>query len=822
MKKLLFFFMFHVSCSYSQDYFNPLFLGSDVDSIDDLSYLSDGNNIPPGNYLLSVMVGDKFIKNINIKFKESANKKVVACFTQDNIDIIPFNDVAISKFTSVNHNDECIDIQKYIPEFSYDVDISKLRLILSVPQIYLQSINSTLANESDWDDGITALITNYNINGSYSKNRDMDDYLSSFVYLNNRLNIGSWRFNASTYFSKNKVGSSSTDEWNTSNIFITKSINSIKSMLTVGQSSLGSVLFDTNTYVGISLATFNQMLPESEKGYSPIIKGIAESRSKITIKQYGNIIYQDYINPGPYSIDNLSSVGSSGDYEVELTSEQGVVTRSIVPYSTLPNLLRAARYNYLLSVGRLDITNAHKSKFFQGSYSYGLPLGFTLYSGAQIANNYQAIGLGLAKDIGRFGALSFDSIQAKSKIGDDQYVGGSYRGLYAKAFSETGTNFQLTGYRYSTSDYYSLAEANYKHSTVYDVNNNVSFSLSERRKNSFQVNLTQSIGDYGQLYLWGNINSYWGNNKKSQNIQLGWNKTFTELNNVILSSSYNRNTYNGKVDNVFYVSMSMPLTNSMDKNRIYLSNSTSYTDAKYNSSTGLYGTALDNKLNYNVYQTDSNNMPNSSNLSLRYKASVTEISAGASLSGSSQQIDYGLNGSVLLHQGGLILAREAHDTAILVEAKGATGAQIDGAGENLTIGRNGYALVPYATPYHYNDVSLSEETFSTDYAVDAKVLKVAPTHGAISKVVFDVRKGYNFLVSLNYNGQNVKFGTLVTSVSANNVAIVNDDSTVYLTGVQAGSEYIAKIDKDTSCSFTINYNERDNLEGINQISLTCR
>lgn len=822
-KLLLLSWCLHVSYSYSQDYFNPLFLGADVESIDDLSYLSAGNNVTPGNYALNLTIGDDFIKNINIKFKEDINKKVIACFTQSNIDIIPFNNDAINKLNYSNNNDEdCIDIQKHIPDFSYDVDISKLRLTLLIPQIYLQSVRSTLADESDWNEGITALITNYNINGSYSKNKGMDDYLSSFINLNNRINIGSWRFNTNTYFSQNKVGKKSRYEWDTSNIFATKSINVIKSILTVGQNTLGSMLFDSNTYAGISLATSNEMLPESEKGYSPTIKGIADSRSKITVRQNDSIIYQDYINPGPYSIDNLYSVGSSGDYEVELTSEQGVVTRTTIPYSTLPNLLRKARYNYSLAVGRLNIKNAHKSKFVQGSYSYGLPLGLTLYSGAQISNNYQAAGLGFARDIGGFGALSIDSIQAKAKIENNNYVGSSYRVLYAKAFSETGTNFQLTGYRYSTSDYYSLAEANYEHSSIYDASNSFTFSQLNRRKNSYQINLAQNIGSYGQLYLWGNVNSYWGSNKKSQNIQLGWNKTFNNFSNIILSSSYNRNTYNGTADNIFYLSMSVPLSNSMDKNRMYLSNSTSYSNTKYNNSTNVYGNALDNKLSYNIYQTVSNNTQKSSHLSLRYKADVAEISAGTSLSNSSQQIDYGVNGSVLLHQGGLLLAREVNGAAILVEAKGATGAIIDSAGENLAIGMTGYALVPYATAYHYNDVSLSQEAFSADYAIDGKVLKVAPTRDAISKVVFDVRKGHNFLVSLNYKDQQVKFGSLVKSVPGNNIAIVNDDSTVYLTGVQNGAKYTMKIDKDTTCSFIINYNERNKLQGINHTSLACK
>lgn len=182
MKKfLLLSLCLHVNYSYSQDYFNPLFLGSDVDSIDDLAYLSAGNNVTPGNYFLSLNIGESFIKSVNIRFKEDKNKKVSACFTQEIIDIIPFNKDTLSKLNASSHNNDCININEYINDFSYDVDLSKLTLTLLIPQIYLTSLRSTLANESDWDDGITALMTNYNINGSYTKSKNMDDYSSTFL-----------------------------------------------------------------------------------------------------------------------------------------------------------------------------------------------------------------------------------------------------------------------------------------------------------------------------------------------------------------------------------------------------------------------------------------------------------------------------------------------------------------------------------------------------------------------------------------------------------------------------------------------------------------
>lgn len=814
IKKIFFLiFLINTNITYAQDYFNPLFLGSDIDSIQDLSYLSAGNNLSPGEYFLNLNIGDKFIKSINISFIEDETKKVKPCFTTEVIKAINFNNDTLSKFKTLPDN-ECIDISKHINNFSYDIDLSKLTLVLSIPQIYLKSIRSTLAYEADWDDGIPVFLMNYNLNGSFSKNKNIDNYSSFFFTLNNRLNLGSWRIKSNLYYNKNKFGSRTYHELKSNNSSISRNINPIKSSLIIGQSVLGSMLFDSVSYTGITLATANEMLPDNERGYSPTIKGIAESRSKITIRQNGNILYQEYINPGPYNIDNLNSVGTSGDYEVELVAADGTVVRYNVPYSSLPNLLRKDSFNYSVSLGKLDTTPAKKNKFSQATLGLGLPLDSTIYTGYQISDDYFSAGLGLGKDMGKLGALSIDAIQAQAKIDEKSYTGGSYRILYAKSFSESGTNIQLTGYRYSTSNYYTFTEASYRNNLKY-----APFDYTQRKKNSFQVNLSQNLGDYGQLYLWGNLDSYWNSDYKSKNIQAGWNKTF---NNVIVSTSYNKNTHINNTENIFYLSMSIPLSNAIDKNTIYLNNSINYNNSKYNNSTSLYGSALDNNLNYNFYQTVSNDNENKSNLNLRYKANVAEFSTGSSYSSSTKEFDYGVNGSILAHQDGVIFAKEANDTAILVQAIGASGARIDKSGENITIDDSGYALIPYATPYHYNDVGLFPETFGMGYDIDGKVMKVAPTRGAISKVVFDVRKGYNFLVSLDYHGKKIKFGTIVINNDDKMTSIVNDDSTVYLTGVKSHSTYTVKIDKNISCQFTINYHENDRMNNINKINTICK
>ncbi|WP_392565460.1 fimbria/pilus outer membrane usher protein [Utexia brackfieldae] len=810
-----------------------MFLGGDVASLQDLSYLAGGNTVTPGIYYLDLSIGERFVKNIQIKFAEDddGNKKVSPCFTKSIVDIIPFNKVLKKEFeleTQSLSPDACIDIAQHIPGFDYSIDLANLSLNLSIPQIYLDSVRSTLAKEADWDDGIPALITNYNINGSNSWNKHSDNYSYNYIGLSNRLNVGPWRFNGNVYWTQSRYGNKTTNDTRISNVYATRDFREIKSRLTVGQNSIGSNLFDSLPYIGATVTTADEMLPDSERGYSPPIKGVANSRSKLVIRQNGLIVYQTFVDPGPYDITDLNPVGSSGDYEVELTAADGSVSKYIIPYSTLPNLLKLGGYNYSATLGQLDIRGLDQTRFVQLSGSMGLPLQTTLYGGAQISAHYNAIGLGIAKDFGGFGAMSFDAVNSITDLGDrGNDIGQSYRILYAKSFNETGTNLQLTGYRYSTSGYYTFNEAAFKKRNKFfdpltgEYSNN--YSLAGRMKSSYQWSIAQSLGQLGQVALWGNVTSYWGGGT-AKNLQVSWNKTLEKLNNLLVSISYNKYTYDGSANDLFYFYLTMPLsTGDSRRGTMYASNSFLYnkTDKSYSNSTSLYGSALDDDLNYNIYQTvNKDSRSNVTNLSANYKADMMQVNAGLSYSEPTTQINYGITGSALLHYNGFVFGREASDTAILVEAKGAEGAKINQV-DKVTINKDGYALIPYSTPYHYNDVELDPVSFGNDFDIDTKILKVAPTRGAITKVVFDVRSGYNFLVLVKHNNKPILFGTMVTNTLDNSIAVADDDGTVYLSGVKDNTKYTVKLGENNICSFTINYGADFKADVVNKLDVDC-
>ena len=74
----------------------------------------------------------------------------------------------------------------------------------------------------------------------------------------------------------------------------------MKSLLTLGESSSPSDVFDSVSFRGAQLASDDDMLPESLRGYAPVVRGIARSNAQVVIRQNGYVIYQSYVAPGAF------------------------------------------------------------------------------------------------------------------------------------------------------------------------------------------------------------------------------------------------------------------------------------------------------------------------------------------------------------------------------------------------------------------------------------------------------------------------------------------------------------------------------------------
>ena len=84
----------------------------------------------------------------------------------------------------------------------------------------------------------------------------------------------------------------------------------------IGDGNTPGNLFDSVPFRGVQIATDESMLPDSQQGYAPTIRGIARTNARVTVRQNGYAIYSTFVAPGAFVIDDLYPTAASGDLEV--------------------------------------------------------------------------------------------------------------------------------------------------------------------------------------------------------------------------------------------------------------------------------------------------------------------------------------------------------------------------------------------------------------------------------------------------------------------------------------------------------------------------
>ncbi|STD18644.1 outer membrane usher protein lpfC [Enterobacter asburiae] len=239
----------------------------------------------------------------------------------------------------------------------------------------------------EYDEGITAGILNYSVNASQSHARQHGkaDNSSQFINLRPGFNTGAWRVRNYSTWNHNSDGGQDDGKLNPVYTYAQRDIVGLKSELTVGQSSTQADVFDSVSYTGAQMATESDMLPDSERGYAPVVRGTAHSNAQVVVRQNGYVIYQNTVAPGAFEINDLYPTGSSGDLNVTVKETDGSESHFVVPFASVPVLQREKHLKYSIAAGRYRSYDKEieKTPFAQGSAIYGLSHGVTVYGGTQ-------------------------------------------------------------------------------------------------------------------------------------------------------------------------------------------------------------------------------------------------------------------------------------------------------------------------------------------------------------------------------------------------------------------------------------------------------
>ncbi|AHG18915.1 fimbrial assembly protein [Chania multitudinisentens RB-25] len=790
----------------ARDYFDPglLSLGGTNAATVDLTSFETSGKTPPGTYTVSLFINQIDQGQHTLAFNADTHGNVQPQLTPDFLYKLGVNTQVLPTFAGLAPDKPVNDLATLIPESKAQFDFAQLRLDLSVPQVAMQPNAQGQIDPALWDDGVPALMFNYILNGGRNwqdgqAGMGRSTQTNLFANVQGGANLQAWRLRSNMSYMRNTINQSNmavptTQSTQFSNTFLQRDIKPWRSEVLMGESSTENDVFDSIPFRGIKLNSSDDMLPNSLRGFAPIISGIAQTNARVTVSQNGNIIYQTYVAPGPFRINDLFQTGQAGDLTLTINESDGTVRTQALAFSSLPVMRRQGSLKYEVTAGRYHggiTVDSQKADFLLGTAIYGLPHDVTLYGGMLLAEKYASAVVGSGFSLGSFGALSADITASNAKLRErDSYQQGySYRLRYSKSMLTTGTAVDLTAYRYSTRHYYSFADFN-----------NSGFQLSEgqvpwaleRQRSNFQIRLSQQLNSWGSLYLSASRNDFWGNNKIVNTLSAGYNGSYRGV-SYGLAYSIDRTKGDGDWPENRQLSLNVQMPLSLFSPSSLLNNTyasyqmTHDNHGQVQQQSGINGSALDSRLSYSLMQGWSNGQnPSSSTLNAGYYGSKGVASMGYSYNRQNRSLNMSGSGGLIVHPQGVTLSQMLGNSVAIVNAPGAKGTSVMNG--NIQTDSRGYAVVPYLSSYQLNNVGLNPATLPDDVDVTQSSLNVYPTKGAVVMANFATRIGYQVLLTLLQGDKTpVPFGALVAIENkvANepNTGIVGEAGQVYLSGM---------------------------------------
>lgn len=807
---------FSTACQAEGDeQFNTSFLQGAASSVD-LQSLLASSNVLPGNYRVDLYGNETLVGRRDIDFRHNPGSgRIEACLTLDMVQQLGVDIGKLQASGKLEGSDPnaCLDLPTLIPGASVRYDVPRLRLLVSVPQIAMERGRRGYVDPALWDAGVSAAFINYQLSSNRNSTEGQNT-LTNNLGLRNGINLGGWRLRNESNFN------SSTDRPSTfksNRSYVQHDVTALKGQFSAGDIFSDADLFDSVRYRGVKLGSDDGMRADSERGYAPIIRGIAQTSATVEIRQNHYILYTANVPPGPFEISDIYPSGSNGDLEITVIEADGSRRVTVQAFSSLPIMVREGQLKYSLSAGQFNSNSdgQQSPQFVSSTLAYGISSNLSGIVGVQASQDFKAMSVGVGRNT-PIGAVSLDMTHSASRTFGQAVTGNSLRALYAKTFTGTDTSFTLAAYRYSTEGYRTLTEH------VEELS-----SDGQRRtgnsKTRTDLTVNQSLGrnqNYGSVYVNASDQRYWSRGG-SQSLSAGYSNYWGQV-SYNVGATYTKdvgNTGPSNNDTLVNLSLSFPLGSTPRAPRAFVSSSTQ----KNNDTTqvGVNGYLTDDSDTYYSLQggnSSTGGSTGSANLSTR--TSVMDVSASYSQGRGYNSQSLNVAGSVVGHAGGINLGQTVGETFALAQVEGVTGVNI-GSFSGAKTGSNGYAVVPNAQPYRVNWISLDTRDLGTDIEIDNATQQVVPRRGAVVLARYVSKTGRRVQFALfDAKQQPIPFGASVEDSAGKQMAISDPNGkALALVEQDAGTLVIKWGEQQCQASYALG--ERNKALNYERVDLRC-
>ncbi|UOB26640.1 fimbrial biogenesis outer membrane usher protein [Pseudomonas orientalis] len=782
----------------------------------DLDLLLSPSRVIPGQYRVDVYSNEVLVGRRDIDFElMPGSHQVEACLT---LDIVQQLGIDMGKLEAggllrPDAQDTCHDLPTLIDKATVSYDPARLRLAITVPQVAMQRGMRGYVDPALWDSGVAAAFVNYQLS-SNRNHTDTATSVSNNLGLRNGINLGAWRLRNESNFSS-RTGQP--NRFSSNRSYLQRDITALKGQFSAGDIFSDSQIFDSVRYRGVKLSSDEGMRADSERGYAPIIRGVAETNATVEIRQNNYILYTTSVPPGPFEINDIYPSGSNGDLQVTIIEADGRRRETQQAFSSLPVMVRKGQLNYSVSAGQY---NSHAEgldtpKFFSSTLAYGMSSNMTGILGVQASDAFKAMSLGIGRNT-PIGAVSFDVTHSASQAGDQSTSGNSLRMLYAKTFTGTDTNFTLAAYRYSTEGYRTLSEH------IEDLS-----AEGQRRGNSktrTDLTISQSLGRnqrFGNLYLNATDQRYWGRGG-TQSLSAGYSNSWRDLSYNLGVTHTKDIGNNGPSNNDTQVnlSLSFPLGSTPRAPRAFVSANTQ--KSGNNTQLGVNGYLSENSdTYYSVQAGNSSTSGSTGSASLSTRSSFVDANVGYSQGRGYSSQNLNLAGSVVAHAGGINLGQTLGETFALAEVPGAPAGVKIASYSGTQTGANGFAVIPNTQPYRVNWISLDTRDLGTNIEIENATQQVVPRRGAAVLVRYLAESGRRVQFELfDGAGTPLPFGAALEDATGKQIAISDPNGKALALVTEQHATLTIKW-AGQQCEAGYSLPERDETRNYERVALKC-
>lgn len=776
----------------------------------DLTNFSRRGYVMPGEYTFTLVVNKDNLReeHITVYPENKSSSGSLICLSPELVSRLNLKSDALASLQWLRGG-ECLDTDS-LDGIDMNVDLAKDALYIAIPQAYLEFTAPNWDPPSRWDEGIPGIIADYNLNLLTQHNTQSSDRYSLSGNGVFGANYGAWRGRAEwqTHWSKNN-GNISKD-FTFSRYYLYRAIPSLKSKLTIGEDYLDSAIFDSFRFSGVSLNSDLSMLPPSLRGYAPEVTGISRSGGKVIVSQQGRVLYETQVAAGPFRIQELNDA-VSGTLDVRVEEQDGSVQNFQMSTASIPYLTRPGALRYKLATGKPSQWGHSMTgpMFTTGEASWGITNGWTLYGGSVIGGDYNALSLGIGRDLYLLGAISADITQSRASLPADGVLSGaSYRLSYSKTFDEYDSQVTFAGYRFSERNFLSMSD-------YLDLRYGNGSTQSPKEK--YTVSFNKRFRDLGlSAYVNYNHQTYW-NSADNDRLSFSLSRYIDigPIKNMSLSLSVYRNEYYSVKDDGAYLSLSIPIGNSA---------SLSY-GATINKNDNTHRVSYYDRIDeHNSYQLSSGLARSgpTANGYYTWLGDSAKVQANANYQASS----YSSLGMTLT--GGLTATPEgaaAHRVntrgggRVMVDTSGISGVPVKGFGSSVKSNSFGKTVIADVNSYYRSQIRVDVDKLDENADVTRSVSQATLTEGAIAYRRFDVIAGVKAMAFIRLaDGSFPPFGASVVNGNNQETGVINDEGSVYLSGITAGDRMTVKWNGQARCVVTL---PEVVPEALTNLLLTC-